>query len=194
MKSKSNWLLVSGIESGFGLRASGLGCGALDFSSASGYGFCAMRKLAEVEDAKELMTEAMDWSVFTWLFQKSKVRGGADQANAALDKLNHSTKARWSDEIKLAYKALSGKGRRQEESTPSAIDPEIQLFVKKVKEADDAARRARKDAEDTFDDAERTLNTDLAREGCRKAIHQWELDEKAIRKAEAVPGPGKTAS
>src|SRR6266568_2454988 len=70
IKSKSNWLLVSGIESGFGLRSLGMGCGALDFSSASDYGFCSMRKLAEVEEAKELMTEAMDWSVFTWLFQK----------------------------------------------------------------------------------------------------------------------------
>jgi hypothetical protein len=187
-------LLVSGIESGLGLRATEIGHGALDFFSASGYGFCAMRKLAEVEEAKALMTEAMDWSVFTWLFQKSKVREVADEANAALDKLNKSTKARWSEEIKLAYKALPGKGRRQEELTPSAIDPEIQIFVKKVKEADDAARRARRDAEDTFDDAERTLNTDLAREGCRKAIHQWELDEKAIRKAEAIPGSGKTAS
>jgi hypothetical protein len=153
-----------------------------------------MRKLREVEDAKALMTEAMDWSVFTWLFQKSKVREIADQANAALDKLNRATKARWPEEIKAACKGLPGKGRRPSESAPSPIGPEIQAFVTKVKEADDAARRARTDAEDTFDEAERTLNTDLARDGCRKAIHQWELDEKAIRRAETVPGSSKTAS
>jgi hypothetical protein len=150
-----------------------------------------VRKLPEVEEAKELMTEAMQWSVFTWLFRKSKVREIADQANAALDKLNHATKARWSEEIKIAYKALSGKGPRKSEPPPS--DPEIQLFVKKVKEADAAARRARTDAENTFDEAERELNTELAREGCRKAIHQWELDEKAIRRAESVPGSTRAA-
>jgi hypothetical protein len=32
-------------------------------------------------------------------------------------------------------------------------------------------------------EAERQMNTDLAREGCQKAIRQWELDEKAIRRA-----------
>lgn len=150
-----------------------------------------MRKLPEVEEAKELMTEAMQWSVFTWLFRKSKVQEIADKANAALDKLNHATKARWSEEIQTAYKGLSGKGRRQSE--PAPVDPEIQLFVKKVKEADDTARRARTDAEDTFDEAERQLNTDLAREGCRKAILQWELDEKAIRRAQSVPGSTRAA-
>jgi hypothetical protein len=157
----------------------------------SRYVSCAVRKLPEVEEARELMNEAMQWSVFTWLFQKSRVREIADRANAALDKLNQATKARWSEEIKVAYKTLSGKGRRQSEPAPAS--PEIQLFVKKVKEADDAARRARTDAEDTFDEAERQLNTDLAREGCRKAIHQWELDEKAIRRAEAVPSSKKAA-
>jgi hypothetical protein len=151
----------------------------------------AVRKLPEVEEAKALMTEAMEWSVFTWLFQKSKVRAIADQANAVLDQLNRTTKAGWSDEIKAAFKRL---GRRDADGVDSSIDPEIQQFVKKVKHADDAARHARKDAEDTFDEAERQLNTGLAREGCRKALHQWELDAKAIRCAEAVPDFTKKAS
>ena len=30
------------------------------------------------------------------------------------------------------------------------------------------------------------MSSDLAREGCKKAIHSWELHEKAIRKAEAI--------
>jgi hypothetical protein len=62
----------------------------------------------------------------------------------------------------------------------------MRLLVAKVKEADDAARHARTDAEKTFDEAERRLSTTLAREGCKKAIHSWELHEKAIRKAEAI--------
>ncbi len=67
--------------------------------------------------------------------------------------------------------------------------PEATLIAKKVKEADDEAYRARMDAEETFDQAEKQLSTSLAREGCRKAIHSWELHEKAIRKAESVIRP-----
>jgi hypothetical protein len=153
-----------------------------------------MSKLHEVEEAKALMIEAMDWSVFRWLFEKGRVRETADQANAALDKLNHAVKSRWTSEVKSAYKELTTKAgpRRSGEPVPKTINPEVMLLVKKVKEADDAAHRARMDAEDTFDEAERQLNTDLAREGCQKAIHQWELDEKAIRRAEAVSGKGSS--
>ena len=136
------------------------------------------------------MTEAMEWSVFTWLFQKGKVREVADAANAALDKLNRTTRAHWSEEIKAAYKALSRKDRNND--ADSFISSDVRQFVMRIKDADDAARRARKDAEDTFAEAEGQLNTGLAREGCRKALHQWELDAKAIRCAEAAPSSAKT--
>jgi len=155
-----------------------------------------MRQLPEVEEAKALMTEAMEWSVFTWLSNKSRVRETADLANAAVDKLNQSVKARWSNEVKAAYKELTARvpANRSAGSAADAAESEIARLVKSVKEADDAARRARKDAEGTFDEAERHLNTSLAREGCRKAIHQWELDEKAIRRAEAAPRSTKAKS
>lgn len=146
-----------------------------------------MKKLHQVEEARALM----EWSVFHWLFEKRLVRETADQANAALDKLNRSLKTRWSGEAKAAFKELSGRTNGaatlpQIKSALPTVNPEVTLLLKKVKEADDAARRARTDAENTFDEAERLLNTDLARQGCEKAIHQWQLDEKAIRKAEAV--------
>ena len=158
------------------------------------YGQGFVRKLPEVEEAKSLMMEATDWSVFRWLFEKRRVRETADRANAALDKLNEAVKARWSGDVKAAYKELTAKKgdsayRRPAEA--ASLDPEVRIFVKKVKEADDAAYRARMDAEDTFDEAERQLNTDLAREGCQKAIQSWELHEKAIRKAESVRGSTK---
>lgn len=151
-----------------------------------------MKKLPAVEEAKALMTEATDWSLFRWLFEKRTVRETADQANAALDKMNRAVKSRWSSDVKAAYKELSTKaggaaGRRNGEPASQMINSEIRLYAKRVKQADDAARRARMDAEETFDEAERLLNTALAREGCQKAIHQWELDEKAIRTAEAPP-------
>ncbi|MGA2347570.1 MAG: hypothetical protein ABSF93_16280 [Candidatus Sulfotelmatobacter sp.] len=160
-----------------------------------------MKKLFEVEEAKALMMEATDWSLFRWLFEKRRVRETADQANAALDKLNKAVKSRWSGDVKAAYNELSRKsdgvvGRRTGEPASQITDSQIRLYAKKVKRADDAARRARIDAEEAFDEAERLLNTAMAREGCQKAIHQWELDEKAIRAAEAPPastGHGSTA-
>lgn len=139
-----------------------------------------MRKLAEVEEAKALMTEAADWSVLKWLREKKRVRKAADRANDALDALNQETKAGWSAELKAAYDNLRSK-------QGGAGDSQVGDFVKRVKEADDAAYRARMDAEDTFDEAEKQLSAAMAREGCKKAIHSWEMHEKAIRKAESAP-------
>jgi hypothetical protein len=138
-----------------------------------------MRKLVEVEEARALMTKAADWSVLRWLREKKRVRKAADRANDALDALNKETKAGWSAELKTAYEQLRSK--------QGGGDSQIADFVRRVKEADDAAHRARADAEETFDEAERQLSAAMAREGCRKAIHSWELHEKAIRKAESAP-------
>lgn len=81
---------------------------------------------------------------------------------------------------------MANRGHQKGQQRPQPANPQTRLLVEKVKEADDAARRARMDAEKTFDVAERELSTSLAREGCKKAIHSWELHEKAIRKAETV--------
>jgi len=148
-----------------------------------------MRKLPEVVEAKELMTEAVEWSTFTWMFQKTKVRETADVANAALDKMTKHVKSRWSEDVRTAYKEASAKAEknsgRSPKGKPAAKSAEdIDAIIEKVKAADAAAHRARSDAEETFDQAERQLNLDLAREGCKKAIHAWELHEKAIRLAE----------
>ena len=149
-----------------------------------------MDKLPEVETATALMTEAMAWSVMKWLREKKAVRKTADEANAALDRLSDAVKQRWTNGVRSAYESLAAQGagrngsKQQKES--SEIDPEATLIVRKIKAADDEAYRARMDAENTFDEAERQLSTSLAREGCRKAIQAWELKEKAILKAEAV--------
>ncbi|MBZ5654086.1 MAG: hypothetical protein LAO56_02280 [Acidobacteriia bacterium] len=154
-----------------------------------------MRKLIEVEHAKALMTEAMNWSVVKWLSEKKRVRKTADLANAALDRLDQEIKTHWSDEMKAAYSELGAKsegaGGRPHKQPSESIDPQIALLAKRVKEADDEAYRVRMDAEDTFDAAEKQLSTRLAREGCRKAIDSWDLHEQAIRKSEAVMGATK---
>jgi hypothetical protein len=144
-----------------------------------------MRKLPEVEHARELMTEAMAWSVMKWLREKKRVRKTADEANAALDHLNQVVKQGWAEEVRVAYRDLVAQADAQGRQQLREIDPEVALFARTVKKADEAASRARMDAENTFDEAERQLSTSLAREGCRKAIFSWDLHEKAIGKAEA---------
>jgi|SRR5579872_591555 len=143
-----------------------------------------VEKLADVETAKRLMIEAVSWSVMKWLREKKTVRRAADKANAALDRLNLEVKRRWSEALQSAYAALPGS--KQRTVAQSSQSSEMMLTAKKIKEADDAAYRARMDAERTFDEAEKQLSTSLAREGCRKAIESWNLHEKAISKAEAA--------
>ena len=148
-----------------------------------------MRKLPEVEDAKALMNEAISWPVMKWLKEKKRVRQVADKANAALDELDRSVKAHWSRELKAAYNDVASleTGHSSQSNTKKSSDTEeeVRHLARQVKEADDAAYRARMDAEKTFDEAERQLSTSLAREGCHKAILSWDLHEKAIRRAEA---------
>ncbi len=150
-----------------------------------------MPELAEVEEAKALMTEAAAWSVMKWLREKKRVRKVADKANAALDELDRQVKAGWRSEVTSAYQALAGKkasGSTANRSRPGSTttNSRITEFVQQVKDADDLAYQARMDAERTFDEAERILSTSMAREGCRKAIQSWDLHEKAIRRAQEI--------
>lgn len=117
-----------------------------------------MGKFAEVEEAKAVMSEAIEWSVIKWLREKKRVRKMADVANARLDGRLEDLRSQW-----------DGAG---------------EAALRKLRQASEQARRARMDAEATFDEAEKQLSTALAREGCRKAIHSWELYEKAIRLSE----------
>lgn len=147
-----------------------------------------MRKLTEVEEAKALMTEAVEWSVMRWLREKKRVRKAADKANDALDALEQEIKRGWSAELTAAYGELlpaSPKPPRVKKDNDS-ISAEIRLAARQIKQADEQAYRAHMDAEETFDEAEKQLSTRLAREGASKAIASWELHESAIRKAEAA--------
>lgn len=151
-----------------------------------------MRKLAAVEEARDVMRQGMDWGLWRWLLEKGRVREIADRATAALNEADRKVKATWSDELKRAYKELvdqpkAKRGRRpvNDPNTETAdIAPEVRLAAKRVKEADDEAERTRLDAEDTFDEADRQMSTELAREGARKALETYDLREAAIRKAE----------
>lgn len=144
-----------------------------------------MQKLREVEEAKQIMTQAVNWSVMKWLSQKKRVRRAADVANAVLDSLERVVKSNWSDELRSAYEQVSsGKNK-------IAVSDSFLELAKKIKRADDDALKAHNKAEATFDDADRQLSTTLARQGCKEAILSWELHEKAIALAETGIGAAK---
>jgi len=141
-----------------------------------------MQKIKEVEEAKAIMMEAIDWSVMKWLREKKRVRKAADDANAALDSAIAKFKAGWDKELRSSYDQSSAKDMK--------ITADL-VRLRKVKQAEDAAKKARDEAEKTFDDAEKQLSTTMAREGCRKAIHSWELHEHLIRALESIT-PSRT--
>jgi hypothetical protein len=160
-----------------------------------------MRKLPAVEEARAIMTQGMEWGVWKWLVEKKRVRQIADRATEALNDAEMKVKAAWSDEFKTAYDLLleqeerpkHGHARKVSKSNGRAIDQEILATVRAIKEADDEAETKRLDAEDTFEQAERSMSTAGAREGARNALETYDLHEKAIRKAEAIARPSKAS-
>lgn len=135
-----------------------------------------MQKLIPVEGAKTLMREDADWSVWSWISQKAKLRKAADAAWEAQEEQERKVKQRWSDELNNAY---HGKGANH-------LERDVRLAVDRVREADEEWKAARVTAEATFDEADRRMSTTTACEGAQQAIKAWELTEKAIRRAEAV--------
>jgi hypothetical protein len=145
------------------------------------HGRGTMKKLAKVEEAKTVFTEAASWSVMKWLREKKRVRRLADEANDALDALEKEVKAQWSAKMRSVYESLN-----VENGANDGVDPQLLALAKKIKEADDVSYKAHWDAEDTFAEADRKLSTALARVGCKKAIDSWIVHEVAIEKAEAA--------
>lgn len=152
-----------------------------------------MLNLPEVEEAKAIMTGAVNWSVMRWLAEKKKVRKAADLANDALAVLDKQVKASWSDELKSAYDDLPPTGwggeplcAQKDKAQKISVDPNLKLLAKAIKQADQEAYLAHMDAEDTFDRAEKRLSTSMARDGSRKAILSWEVREKAILKSKSA--------
>lgn len=140
-----------------------------------------MQELKELTEARNLMNEAMDWSVMKWLTEKKRVRKCADACNAMLDHVEAELQAAWPSELKAAYEHKNGQS--------SSAD--IQRRARELREAHDAAIQGRMDAEDTFERAEKRMSVSLAREGCQKALAGWDRHEDAIRKSELAAAAKK---
>jgi hypothetical protein len=156
-----------------------------------------MQKIIPVEEAKALMNEAVDWSLWGWLTEKRRLRATADKAWEALDEAEAGVRAAWSDDLQKAWRELDAQAalqanprmkRRYEKAKEEAeqVDPQTRLTAKKLKEADVEAYALRMQAEETFDEADRRMSTGMAREGARQAVEAWEVREKFVRKLEAA--------
>ncbi len=133
-----------------------------------------MRTLREVELARALMTEAIDWSVMKWLTEKRRVRRAADKANDTLNAVEQEIRTGWSPSFTEVYqKSIAG-------------NPELKNLAAKIRAEHDAANQLRLKAEETFDVAEKRLSTAMARDGCRQAIEGWDHHVEAIRLAESA--------
>lgn len=152
-----------------------------------------MRKLPEVEEARAIMTQGMDWGVWKWLTEKKHVRKLADIATDALNAAEAKVKEGWPEELKQAYDAVvdeefsTGKKKK---AAGNGIDPELMKLAREVRKADVIAEQCRLDAEDLFAEAEKKMSTEGARQGAKKALERYDLHEAAIKKAEAA-GKGK---
>jgi hypothetical protein len=154
-----------------------------------------MQKLAEVEEAKALLSVAREWSIVRWLTEKRKVREIADRGTAALDAAERRVKAGWSEPLTNAYAELCPPSDDDPfaasefefvKQQAAAVPEPIRTAAKRVKAADDVAYEARMQAERTFDEAERKLSASLARRGADEAIKAYELRYAAIDAAEAA--------
>jgi hypothetical protein len=155
-----------------------------------------MERLPEVEAARALFTEGNDWPVLRWLAEKRRARAVADKATAALDAFESQVKAQWSQELKNAYAELTAPAddddpfamaeREFLKQYGKAIPESVRALAKRVKQADDEARRARMAAEETFAQAERRLSVALSKRGAEEAIQSYDLRYQAIEEAEAA--------
>ncbi len=161
-----------------------------------------MHKLPAVEEAKAFFREAAEWSVWRWLTEKKRARSIADRANEILDAVDRAVKDSWGEDLKKAYRELEaeeefeadpGKKAAYIKAREAAKDvaPALKAVARRIREADNEAYNAHMDAEDTFDEADRKLSAELARQGSKRAVESWELHESAIRKSEAA---GNTAA
>ena len=141
-----------------------------------------MKKIAEVEEAKVIMTEAQDWGIWRWLMEKRKVRLAADSCNDALARAEKRVIESWPEDMRAAYDVLADDAKKRHKE----VDADTLETVRKIKDALDEAERVRLDAEDIFDRADRALSTSMAKQGTFRAIEAWEMREKAIRKAESA--------
>ena len=117
-----------------------------------------MEKLEAVERARALMTEAIDWPDWKWLFDKARVREAADLAAQAFERANNEARSGRSGDFTSAHWELISVAERE-------------------------AVRVTREAEEMFAEAEKRLNAAMAREAAHKALESFELREQALTMA-----------
>ena len=141
-----------------------------------------MQKLTAVEEAKTLFEEAKDWGVWRWLTEKRRARETADAAWEALDACEKKVVAGWPEDVRRAWRASNGSGRK----VSPDVEAELLAAAQKLREFDEECNKAHMDAEAQFDEADRRMSASMAREGSQMAIDAWKMRESFIRKMEAL--------
>jgi hypothetical protein len=157
-----------------------------------------MHKVAAVEEAKTLLEAAKEWGVWKWLTDKKKMRDAADKAWAAFDEVEAKVRGTWSDDLQKAYAELSahaavpeGGAAAKKKYDKTKKDAEgvaapVKTQARKLRDADQEAYAVRMEAENMFVEAEKRMNTGMARDAAQKAIDAYAAREKVIRKFETV--------
>jgi len=157
-----------------------------------------MQKVAAVEEAKTLLEAAKEWGVWKWLTDKKKMREAADKAWAAYDEVEEKVRSAWSDDLQKAYAELSAHAAVADGGAPAkkkydkakkdaeGVGAPVKAQAKKLKDADEEAYAVRMQAEDMFVEAEKRMNTGMARDAAQKAIDAYVAREKVIKKFEAA--------
>lgn len=119
-----------------------------------------MQKLVAVEYARAIMTEAIAWPDWKWLFDKARVREAADRAAEAFEMANRQARSLWRE--------LEGGD------------------AERMQQAQGIAAEVTKEAEEMFAAAERQLNAGLAREAANRALQSFDLREQALEMARSL--------
>ena len=131
----------------------------------------------QVVEAKDLLDDAKEWGMFTWMSQsnKDRVRSAIDGSTEVLRQQVTTVKKSWSASLRNAYNGRNG-------------DPKTRRAVRKLRDAEAALEQVTAQCKTAFDEAERELNAGKARQGVVQARQVIEIHEKVLELARWMAG------
>lgn len=128
-----------------------------------------------VIEAKELLEDAQDWGMFSWMSQsnKDRVRSAIEGSTQVLDREVEKVKQSWCTAFQQAYNRRNG-------------DLKLKRAMAKLHAAEDSLTQLTAQCKATFDEAERELNAGKARDGAMQARHAIEIHEAVLEMARSL--------
>jgi hypothetical protein len=131
--------------------------------------------LRVVEETKQLLLEAREWSIWSWASDanQNRVRSAIESATKALEREVGKTKKSWSLVVTNAYAGAEA-------------DLAIRRYIRKFRDAEREMNRATAQSQATFAEAEQELNAGKARRGATEALLAIEIHETVLDLARAL--------